>query len=374
MRKNFIFILIVATICACCQSDLVTTSEAIIIDSAKLINKKKTFMSSIMEISNVIPLETSDSCLLGEVEKIVKRNGVIYVKSRNSSLTLFDEKGHFLHTVGKIGTGPEDYSMLVDFDIKNKNIYVLTVNKIQVYNQDGAWIKTISLNLNASGIRLVNDQILLFVLGDNHVIHLLDETGREVKSFLERNQTLRLCRNIPFIKYDSYFLFPMGRSNDILAYDTSVNGTFKRMSYLASKQLSNEQEADLIEKSPNYRQELNNRGCFDGLLTDNTHVIVPFIQKENVTLWIKHMKSSQTKAYELSALENNLTFSPPHSFFLDNMENDCAFLTYVMPHRLKEYLKAAQNKEKSPYFEKLNKVIENSGEEENPILIEYKIK
>ncbi|WP_294628045.1 6-bladed beta-propeller [uncultured Bacteroides sp.] len=118
MGKNTIFVLIVAAICACCQADSVATSEAVIIDSSQVVHKKTTLMSSVMEVSNVIPLETSDSCLLGEIEKIIKRNGIIYVKSRNNPLMLFDEKGRFLHTAGKIGTGSEEYSMLVDFDIK----------------------------------------------------------------------------------------------------------------------------------------------------------------------------------------------------------------------------------------------------------------
>lgn len=373
MQKN-IFILIVAIICVSCQSNLTTTNEAIIIDSAVTVHQEQTRMSSIMEMSNVIPLETSDSCLLGGIEKIVKRDGVIYVKSHNRPLTLFDREGQFLHTIGKIGSGPEDYSMLVDFDMKDEKIYILSINKIQIYDLCGKWIKTISMNLNASGMRLVNDKILLFVLGDNHVIHLLDETGREVESLLERNQALRLCRDISFVKYDGCFLFPMGRSNDILAYDVSANGAFKRISYMNAEQLSNEEEASLIEKNSNYRQELNEQGCFDGLLTDNTHVIVPFIKNGNVTLWIKNIKSSQTNAYRLSALENDFTFSPAHSFFLSNMEDDCAFLTYVMPYDLKEYLESNQNKEKSPYLEKMNTLMEKLGEEGNPILIEYKIK
>lgn len=373
MKKNVLFILTIVFLCSCRQSDLAATGDAIIIDSAESVCEDKTPMSGIFEVSNVISLETSDSCLLGEVEKIIKRDGIIYVKSRNRPLTLFDEKGKFMHTVGKIGVGPEDYSMLVDFDIKDGKVYVQTTNKIQIYDQDGKWVEAILMDLNASGMRLVADKILLFVLGDEHVIHLLDETGREVKSLLERNQALRLCRSISFIKYGGCFLFPMGRSNDLLAY-TLENGTFKRMSYLSSEQLSNEQEASLIENNPRYRQELENRGCFDGLLTDNTHVMVPFIKKGDVTLWVKNIETSQTRAYKLSALENDLTFSSVYSFFLDNMESDCAFLTYVMPYRLKEYLDEAKGKGESPCIGKLCEAVEKSKDEGNPILIEYKIK
>lgn len=129
-----------------------------------------------------------------------------------------------------------------------------------------------------------------------------------------------------------------------------------------------------MENNQSYKKELDNLGFFDGMITDNTHVIVPFIKKGKVTLWIKNIRTSQIQAYELSSLKNDLTFSSTHSFFLDNMESKDAFLTYVMPYKLKEYLQKTQHQEKNQHYERLNKVMENCEDEGNPILIEYKIK
>lgn len=374
MGRIVLFVLTVFFVSACSRKNIVKTKESIITDSVEVVNKKNTLMSSIMTISNIIPLETSEHSILGEIEKIIKRDGFIYVKSRNRPLALFDEKGRFIHNIGKIGAGPEDYSMLADFDINNKEIYILTINKIQVYDLEGNWIRTVPLDLNASGIRLTDDKMLIFALGNENVIHLLDNSGQKMKSLLKRNQALRICRNISFVKYGNYILFPMGRSNDILAYDTSGNGVFKKISYLSSGQLSNEEESDFMENNQSYKKELDNLGFFDGMITDNTHVIVPFIKKGKVTLWIKNIRTSQIQAYELSSLKNDLTFSSTHSFFLDNMESKDAFLTYVMPYKLKEYLQKTQHQEKNQHYEKLNEVMENCEDEGNPILIEYKIK
>lgn len=232
MRRIVLFVLTVFFVSACSRKNIVKTKESIITDSVEVVNKKNTLMSSIMTISNIIPLETSELSILGEIEKIIKRDGFIYVKSRNRPLALFDEKGRFIHNIGKIGSGPEDYSMLADFDINNKEIYILTINKIQVYDLEGNWIRTVPLDLNASGIRLTDDKMLIFALGNENVIHLLDNSGQKMKSLLKRNQALRICRNISFVKYGNYILFPMGRSNDILAYDTSGNGVFKKRNYI----------------------------------------------------------------------------------------------------------------------------------------------
>ena len=374
-------LLIVASVMAFCgcqfskdNTQKVCTKESIITDSVEVVSEKNILMSSIFTISNIIPLETSELSLLGKVEKILKRDGVIYVKSRNRPLALFDDKGHFIHNVGKIGSGPEDYSMLIDFDIRNKEIYILTINKIQVYDQEGNWVRSVPLDLDASGIRLTDDKMLIFALGNENVIHLLDNSGQNIKSVLKKNQALRLCRNIPFVKYGNYILFPMGRSNDILAYDNSENGEFKKISYLSSGQLSNEEESDLMGNNRNYKNELDNLGFFDGIITDNTHVIVPFIKNGKIRLWIKNIKTSQLQAYELSSLKNDLTFSSTHSFFKDNLEGEDAFLTYVMPYKLKEYLEKAQHQETNQHYGRLNEVMGNCEDEGNPILIEYKIK
>ena len=374
MRKIVLLVLTVFFFSACSRNNELRTKESIITDSVKVVNKKNVLMSSIITISNIIPLETSELSLLGKIEKIIKRDGFIYVKSRNRPLALFDDKGRFIHNIGKIGSGPKDYSMLADFDINNKEIYILTINKIQVYDLEGNWVRTVPLDLNASGIRLTDNKMLIFALGNEHVIHLLDKSGQNIKSLLKRNQALRLCRNISFVKYGNYILFPMGRSNDILAYDNSENGVFKKISYLSSGKLSNEEESDLMVNNQSYKKELDNLGFFDSMITDNTHVIVPFKKKGKIILWIKKIKTSQIQAYELSSLRNDLTFSSTHSIFKDNLEGEDAFLTYVMPYKLKEYLQKAQRQEKNQYYGRLNEVMENCEDEGNPILIEYKIK
>ena len=84
---------------ACNRNNILKTKESIITDSVEVVNKKNILMSSIITISNIIPLETSELSILGEIEKIIKRDGLIYVKSRHRPLALFDEKGHFIHCI-----------------------------------------------------------------------------------------------------------------------------------------------------------------------------------------------------------------------------------------------------------------------------------
>lgn len=134
MKKLFIVSLDSVRLFACSEQKQVDKCEAIIDDSSEIVHKEKTLMSSILTISDVIPLETNDSSLLGSIEKVTRRGNFIYIKSGNSPLMMFDKEGCFRNCIGKIGSGPEEYPLLSDFDIKNENIYILTANKIQVYD------------------------------------------------------------------------------------------------------------------------------------------------------------------------------------------------------------------------------------------------
>lgn len=370
--KKLILLWSLLTLTACGEKGKDVTG-AIINDKQDFIIQGETCMSSFIEVKNIIPLETSDVCLISSVEKIIKRNGIIYVKSKNRPLLSFNEDGKFLNAIGTIGIGPQQYVQVADFDVKGNHVYVLTSKKIQVYTQGGEWIKSIPITLNASNLRLSGDEMLLFVLGNKHVIHVVDMEGKEKKSDLKRNQALRLNRAIAFIPYGESMLFPMGRSNELLAYNTRQQ-EFSIMNFLESNSLTNKRETELMEESPRYNRQLQQIGCFDGLLTDNTHMIVPYIKENDVTLWIKNLQNSQCRAYRLSDLRNDITYVSASSFFYDNTEDDKGFLTYIMPYQLKEGLAETSGKKNGSHFERMQHVLEALDEEANPILIEYKIK
>lgn len=373
MRNLFILALATLSLVACTKTEKCTT-EAIINDTPDMISNKGTKLSSFMEVKNIIPLENSDSCLLGETEKVIKRDGIIYVKSKGKPLTLFDKSGKFLNTVGKIGAGPEEYTQYTDFDIDGESVYIMTMNKIQVYSRSGKWIKSISIPFNAHGLCLVKDRMLLFVLGDEHVVHLWTKEGEELDGVLDRNQSLRLCRAISFYKYGDKLLFPMGSSNELLMFDPAEKNTFSHIKYLSSFDLTNEEEARLMEEDSQHEDKLRSSGCLGGLMTDRTHVMFPLIKEDDPLIWVKNLQNGGSQAYHLSLLENDITFGLVERFFYDNVEDDCGFLTYIQPYKLKECLEKAGQNTESPYFEMMQKAVEHTEDESNPILIEYTIK
>lgn len=103
------------------------------------------------DIFNVdfVPLETNDSCLIGEIFKVCYANDKIVVLDRNKSKQIFllDKNGKFINLVGKTGGGPKEYNSPNDISILDDKIYVLSPDKaIQVYTlEEGNYLKTIML-------------------------------------------------------------------------------------------------------------------------------------------------------------------------------------------------------------------------------------
>lgn len=255
------------------------------------------------------------------------------------------------------------------------NIYILTINKINVYSKQGKYLHSISITVNASNILVMGNHILLFVLGDKHVLHLIDQEGKEIKTALKRNQALRLCKANPFICYNHYWLFAQGRSNDILAYNITTQ-KFEEMKYLSSDQyLSIEEEASLIETATN-REMKSNKPCFDGLSSTEHYLIFGTMEGKDVTIWVKDCLTGESNAYAFASIENDITFSSASSFFYDNTSCKEHFLSYIMPYRLDEAIKTHSQYADTPGYKKMELLLNklNNVEEANPILIEYDFK
>ena len=93
----------------------------------------------------IIPLETSDSCLLVSIDKIVNVDGLLYIfDGRRPALYVFDEKGAFVRQISRWGDGPGDHLLISDFivDKKQQTIGLLSPNGYMgMYDLYGRFIR-----------------------------------------------------------------------------------------------------------------------------------------------------------------------------------------------------------------------------------------
>lgn len=114
-----------------------------------------------------IPLETNDSCLVGQSPSVKILHDKLLVTTAQQQSYLFDrETGHFLTSVGHVGNDPEGYSDVRGcwLDHLNNHICFLGWNEKQViYNADGSYSGELKNPVEAT------------VFPANTVINYLDE-------------------------------------------------------------------------------------------------------------------------------------------------------------------------------------------------------
>lgn len=140
--KILAFLLIIISFSCGRESNYKTTnSDSILeIDLLSEPESKITRLSEIAENVEYIPMQTTDSSLIGDlVRKIVNIDDRIYILNSGleSEILCFNTDGKFYYKINKSGRGPEEYLSLTDFDINydNKLLTILSAldSRIKVY-------------------------------------------------------------------------------------------------------------------------------------------------------------------------------------------------------------------------------------------------
>jgi len=125
--KALPLLLLVAFFCFCSRNSHCEKegSESVLeIDLLSEPESGITKLSEIAENVEYIPLQTTDSSLIGDlVRKIVNVENRIYILNSGlqSEILCFNTDGKFCYRIDKSGRGPEEYLSLTDFDISNDN-------------------------------------------------------------------------------------------------------------------------------------------------------------------------------------------------------------------------------------------------------------
>lgn len=113
--------------------------ETILIDfdSSRAVDLRDSVTYTIKEI----PLELTDNSLLTYIEQLEIKDNRIFVFDKHR-LMVFDMKGAFLHSIGKKGSGPGEYTNVNSFFFEGDSIglYDDNLQTMFYYNEDGTFI------------------------------------------------------------------------------------------------------------------------------------------------------------------------------------------------------------------------------------------
>ncbi|MBQ8593574.1 MAG: 6-bladed beta-propeller [Bacteroidaceae bacterium] len=129
--------------------------------------------SSLFENIEYIPLETTDSSLIGNIDKlIVAENSLVIVdKSITKAIYCVDKKGKFKFKISELGIGPDEYVDIndVDFDEAKQEflIYSTATNKIVFYGTNGQFL--CARKVPHKGLALAKTNVGSFVLYSSYL-------------------------------------------------------------------------------------------------------------------------------------------------------------------------------------------------------------
>lgn len=365
--KQLIYIIPLFTILVTSCTNKTNTPQCII-EESNIENYGTDKLSNTFSNIEFITLETNDDCLLGEIDVIKKRNGKYYIQSGRNALHVFDEKGNFIQKVGKLGEGPGEYPILSDFEADNKAIYLLSMQKLYVYNLDGQFQKVINLEENTRTIKRIPNGFLAFLSsaqGEDCLAYYNDE-GNILKTALPKNNSLRLVRKVPWTeKGNGFYIFQKTQSNDLVCFDNNQKA-FYQIHAMNDENAISFDELEQIE-DPSQTSKI----LLDGFTNSQSQLMFAGMKQGNITIYVHDKEKAKNHAINLKDIKDDITFT--NYKFIQTMgkcdSDDKDMLAFIETNVLKEAIEEKGIHEESAY-----KSLINTNDEHNPTIIAFKFK
>ncbi len=331
----------------------------------------------------IVPLETSDSVIIGKIWRIKKRGDALYVLVDNdrNRLLKFSLSGDFEREIVHKGPGPNEVLEISDYEVRGNDIYILTTGRLIVKNHvTGEVIKEIAVPAYVGWDgRLRDTESDLLVIsatpheGDNTILAIDVENGQIKSEFFpaDKDWSLQsLCPELIELEKGKY-IHQYGQSTDLVVIDP-IHQTVDSLQLVRSR--------DAIG-AEDYRENNKNSGgnrdlavvAYDGLADSDSHMfwLGMQAQKENaMTLYLYDKKTKSTIAIPYDKLNDDLSWEKEMmqnqliGVLPFNQSDDNAFISHLDPAMLNDAIEGKRLK-----FEDAYKVLDKVGEDANPLIV-----
>lgn len=144
-----------------------------------------------------IPLETSDSCMIGEINFVNKVEELIYIADNKDNLFVFNSNGKFIQKIGRKGRGPQEYQDILGLtvDRKNGDIYFIGMGNLYHYGKNGDFKHSslIDGNLQVGVLDDFNNLIFIFPTrtvnpDTTNLLAICNSEGNVIKNIRSRTE------------------------------------------------------------------------------------------------------------------------------------------------------------------------------------------
>lgn len=170
-----------------------------------------------MDITEVIPLEFSDSSILSVAKNcIIEKDKILFQDYKQRMVFVFDKAGKYLYSINKLGNGPDEYTDIWDLRTtwNHKEIMINDGHKLLFYNlQDGSYTHHMDLGFNSKdGIlfrNCINPEENVFYLWSNNGEYTLYEyKDGELTGLKKRNGYELITKRFSNNYNNEYLVFP----------------------------------------------------------------------------------------------------------------------------------------------------------------------
>lgn len=229
MKKNLMMLISILLVCGCSNKQK-EVKPVITISIDKLDPFQSILDSSIVQNVIHIPLEQTNDCLIGNIDKILFFKDKFYVfdMTVTKAILVFGKSGNFLFKISKLGKGPGEYIEPRDFNLDSDgNIYLWDngQQKLIKYSDNGTKFQEYKIKIRFWEFSLLdNNRILVHdVLPPNDAnIGVYDITKNKLDIILAKRN---IFDDIDVLRFSSNYLYS---SNHTIYFSPRfTNGIYK---------------------------------------------------------------------------------------------------------------------------------------------------
>lgn len=185
-------------------------------------------LEDLFKDASYLPLQTNESCLLGRIERVVCKNGYVYIadcKSKGPEIFMFKENGRYSHKITHKGESSGDYMTFLNMnvsDIGNISMIERGVLVVHTYTTNDEFVSTIKLDsISLRDLAYLNDTTILIRSSldqDGYKFHILNTLTNKITNSYDpvRRRRWNMYYQDCFATYSGKVLLCEYQSNEIV--------------------------------------------------------------------------------------------------------------------------------------------------------------
>lgn len=367
------------------EDNIITTRNQIIKITNDVFNSTIDLNTLIQEF-DYTPLETKNECLIGSINKLlISKDSYIIHDKDNSKIFRFNKEGRYMNQIGIVGNGPHEYKEAYDVSLStNNDISVLDLKgrKIIIYRLDGSYLNEIKIKFLFTQHEYFDNKLVCNIYKSENPLtpsingyklvvsdSLNNVMSEAIKYKINKSNTYTVLN--PLRNFCGKIFFNDPFHNRIIG--VGDRGIFQEFTIVY--------EDNLWDKNINF--DILDDQAIKQTISENTYMDGDYVMADNF-LYFSLLKKNK-RADIFYSIKNN-SFIGGSSFLNEKnrmellsfksprwCDSDGTFVSLINPYQLIQFKDYILEGGMNNLSAKEKRIILNSKEDDNPILIFYKL-